>query len=290
MSTLYSRYSLDFGESQRGQDKEPDVNTSSVIKKYGDKVTIRTRPTITVKNYKKGQDLDQEVPQSEPVVLNIDQAKYYDFVVDDVDEAQADIVLSSEFTDDASEQMRITVDSDVLASVYADAHAKNKGNSAGIISSGFALGTTGTPVVVTAQNAIEVLTVVGAVFDEQNVPEEGRNIVLPAWFRYLIMNSDLKNASITGDGSSIVRNGRVGMVDRLTLFMSNLLTSVTDGAYKPTHCIACQKDALTYAAQLVKNENLRAPRKFGWEYRGLWVYGFETVKTEGMIDLYARKG
>jgi len=260
------------------------------IRDAGDKVIIRTRPSITIRDYKKGQKLEKETPESAPVTLLIDKAKYYDFVVDDVDSKQADIVLSSEFTDDASEQMRIAIDTDVLGSIYADADSYNQGQSAGRISQDLNLGVNGTPLLVTKQNVIEVLTLVGTVMDEYNVPEENRKIVVPAWFRYLIMNSDLKNASITGDGTSIVRNGRVGDVDRLTLFMSNLLSVVTDGTDRVTNIIACQMDAITYAAQLVKNETLRAADTFGREYRGLNVYGYKAVKPQGLVWLYAMKG
>ena len=259
------------------------------IKNQGDKVIIRTRPSITIRDYKKGQKLDRETPSSAPVTMNIDKAKYYDFVIDDVDEKQADIVLASEFTDDGSEQMRMAVDTDVLGSVYSDADTYNQGLTAGRISQAYNLGVSGTPLQVTKNNVIEVLTMVGTVLDEYNVPEEGRNIVLPAWFRYLIMNSDLKNASITGDGQSIVRNGRVGQVDRLTLYMSNLLSVVTD-THSCTHIIAAQSDAISFAAQMVKNETLRASDTFGREYRGLKVYGYKVVKAQGLVHLYAYKG
>jgi hypothetical protein len=260
------------------------------IRDKGDTVVIRTTPDITVRNYKKGQELTSETPESAPVSLLIDKAKYYDFVVDDVDEKQADIVLSSTFTNDAANQMRIEVDTDMLGNVYADADSNNAGATAGAISGDYDLGSTGSPLPVTAQNVIEVLTMVETVLDEQNVPDEDRNIVLPAWFRFLIMNSDIKNASVMGETPSIVRNGRVGMIDRLMLYMSNLLTVTLDGTTNVTNIIACQKDAITYAAQLVKNENLRASKKFGWEYRGLWVYGYKVVKPEGLVHLYAYKG
>jgi len=260
------------------------------IKDHGDKVIIRTRPTITIRNYAKGQDLTQETPESAPLTMNIDKAKYYDFVIDDVDEKQADIVLSSEFTDDASEQMRIAIDTDVLGSVYADADSSNKGATAGAISGAYNLGATGSPLAVTKQNVIDVITSIGAVLDEQNVPDEMRSLVVPAWFRYMIMNSDLTNASITGDDKSPIRNGRVGEIDNITLYMSNLLATTTDGSNTVTNMIGCQYDALSFASQLVKNETLRASRKFGREYRGLQVYGYKVVKDEGMVHLYAYKG
>jgi hypothetical protein len=47
---------------------------------------------------------------------------------------------------------------------------------------------------------------------------------------------------------------------------------------------------LTFAAQLTKNENLRCSDTFGWEYRGLYVYGRKVVKPEGLVHLYCYKG
>jgi hypothetical protein len=261
-----------------------------IIKNQGDKVTIRTRPNITVRAYTKGQKLTRETPSSAPVVLNIDQAQYYDFVIDDVDDAQADIVLSSEFTDEAAEQMRIKVDTDVLGKIYADADSANTGSTAGKISGNLNLGVSGTPLAVTKNNVVEVITLIGLVEDEQNVPDNDRWGIIPSWFRYLIMNSDLKNASIMGDGPSRLLNGRIGEVDGQTLYKSNLLSVVTDGTTKVTHSIWGQKDALTFAAQLTKNENLRCSDTFGWEYRGLYVYGRKVVKPEGLVHLYCYKG
>jgi len=268
------------------------TNTSyeGVIKNFGDKVTIRTRPDITVKNYTKGMTLEDETPESPPVDLLIDQAKYYSFIIDTVDEKQADIVLSNEFTSDAAEAMRIKVDTDVLGTVYADAHASNQGATAGAVSESYNLGSAGSPVAVSKANVLDYLTMAGTVLDEQNVPENDRWGVLPAWMRYMLMNSDLKNVSVTGDPASTIRNGRIGEIDRLTLYLSNLGSKVADGAHTAYNVMFGQKDAITYAAQLVKNENLRADRKFGMKYRGLQVYGRKVVKPEGLVNLYCRKG
>ena len=54
--------------------------------------------------------------------------------------------------------------------------------------------------------------------------------------------------------------------------------------------IAAATDAVTYAAQLVKNETLPATDTFGREYRGLQVYGYKVVKPQGLVHLYAYKG
>ena len=100
------------------------------IKGQGDKVFIRTIPTINISNYQKGMNLTSQVPNSTPLELSIDKGKYFQVVLDDVDEVQADIKLMDIFTNDASQQMKIAIDGDVLGSVYADAAAANKGATA----------------------------------------------------------------------------------------------------------------------------------------------------------------
>ena len=117
--------------------------------------------------------------------------------------------------------------------------------------------------------------------DEQNVPETQRAVVLPALIAGLIKKSDLRDASIAGDDTSIVRNGRLGMIDRFTLYSSNLL-SVANGEY---NVIACHKSALTFAAQMEDQKlvHMLNPRKHGELVRGLMVYGFEVIKPESMV-------
>jgi len=95
------------------------------IKGQGDKVYIRTIPTINISNYTKGMSLTSQVPTSTPLELNIDKGKYFQVVLDDVDEVQADVKLMDIFTNDASQKMKIAIDGDVLGNVFADAHASN---------------------------------------------------------------------------------------------------------------------------------------------------------------------
>ncbi|MBA1914630.1 hypothetical protein, partial [Escherichia coli] len=63
----------------------------------------------------------------------------------------------------------------------------------------------------------------GQVLDEQNIPEVGRWAVMPAWAGRMIKQSELRQAYLSGDSVSMLRNGRLGMVDRFTIYISNLL-------------------------------------------------------------------
>jgi len=254
----------------------------------GDTVHIRSIPTITINNYSKGQTLTTETPTSTPIDLSIDKGKYFAVVVDDVDVVQADVKLMDIFSNDASEQMKIAVDNDVLNNVAADAAAANKGPTAGAISGDIDLGDTGAPIHITVNNVLEKILDVGLVLDEQNVPEDGRWMVIPSWMAPLLKNSDLKQAYLTGDDTSPLRNGKIGMIDRFTLFVSNNINVVAD-TVDAWHVIAGTRDAISFASQITNVETLRSTTTFGDIVRGLNVYGYSVVKPEALVDLYVSK-
>ena len=252
------------------------------IKKMGDKVIIRTTPSITIRDYVKGQDLQDETPDPENTELEIDRAKYFSFIVDDIDKFQSDIDFVEDWATDASEQMKISTDTTVLQNIYADADASNEGATAGRISGDINLGTTASPYQVTKTNVLEWIVDMGTVLDEANVPEENRWLVLPASLCGLIKKSDLKDASLTGDGVSVVRNGRLGMIDRFTIYKSNLLARETTGN-KPYHVLAGQRKALSFASQIVKTRMIESEHTFGSKVQGLNVYGFDVLKPDALV-------
>jgi len=260
------------------------------IKDVGDKVQVRTVPDIVIRDYVKNQSLQIQRPDSPKKEMPIDKAKYFNFICDDIDKHQTDVSLMDSWSRDASQQMKVTVDEEFLGDVYSDAHASNKGITAGVKSGDIDLGTTGDPAIITKASVLDFLVDVGTVMDEQNLPEESRYAVIPPWMAGMIKKSDLKDASLAGDGTSIMRNGRIGMIDRLVIYVSNLLTSATDGAYTAYHAIAGHKAGISWAAQMTKMESLRAESTFGTLVRGLNVYGYKVLKTEALCDLYIARG
>lgn len=259
------------------------------IKNKGDKVIIRTTPDITIRDYVKKQALQIEYPDAPTIELTIDHAKYFNFTLDDVDAYQSDLALIEDWSRDASQQMKNVIDAAVLNDIVADASASNTGIAAGVRSGGFNLGATGAPVALTKANIVEYITAMSAVLDEQNVPQEGRWCVIPAWARWMFINSDLKDASMTGDGKTILRNGRIGVLDNMTIYVSNAMNAVVDGAVSAYNILAGHKSALTFASQITKVESLRTEQTFADLIRGLNVYGYKVVKPEAMAVLYAHK-
>ncbi len=169
------------------------------------------------------------------------------------------------FTSDAAKQMAIEIDRDVLLGTFDQCAAENKGATAGVISGAYNLGTDVAPLVLTKDNVLTVFTALASVLDEQNVPDTDRWLVITPYVRNLLMSSPLSQAYLTGDSQSILRNGRIGMIDRFTLYVSNLLPSAEAGEDFDTD--------------------------FGTLVRGLNVYGYKVIKPEALaLALYATDG
>lgn len=248
------------------------------ISNQGDKVIIRTKPTITINEYEAEQALEVERPSSNIVELLIDKGFYFNTILDDVMETQADLNLLSMWSDDASEQMKIHIDTEVLAYLPTEIAAANMGPGAGRISGAIDLGETGSPLEVVSRapaagetEIIDVITRLGQTLDEQNIPETGRWLVIPAWIAAMIKRSELRDASLVGDSQSMLRNGRLGMIDRFTVYMSNLLPNPGDPS--EYYMYAGHSHGFTFASQLTKVETLRGESTFGTYLRGLQVYG-----------------
>lgn len=263
------------------------------IKDVGDTVIIRSIPTVTTAAYQKGQELVPQYPESTPLTLFIDKGRYFNVVVDDVDAYQQNINLMNRFTDDAAKNMKIDIENDVFDNIAASASAYNVGNTAGRISGDFLLGATTAPVQLSKSNILEYIVDCGTVLTENNVPDEGRWMVLPAWAAGLIKKSDLKDASLAGDQQSIMRNGRLGLIDTFMLYKSNNLDAISDTVGGST--VNCwdiyfgTKDAVTFASQITKVQNITTEKTFGQIIRGLNVYGYKVVKPEALGVLYVRK-
>lgn len=269
------------------------------IKNQGDTVKIRTKPTISIKDYRADGDLELERPSGNVIDLTIDQGKYFALILDDVMELQSDLNLLSMWADDASEQFKITVDTDVLSFLLNKPKAvTNRGTTAGAISASINLGATTTPLAAVAVEAsnkvtiLEILLRLGQAMDEQNIPETGRWVVLPTWAATLIKKSELRQAYLSGDGVSMLRNGRLGMVDRFTIYSSNLLPSgVSAGLVAGEYVIyAGHSHGFTFASQFSKVETIRSERTFGNILRGLQVYGRKVVDDVALVQAIVTNG
>lgn len=268
------------------------------ISNYGDKVIIRTKPSVTIKTYRADGLLEVERPVGSFVELNIDKGKYFNTALDDVMEKQSDLNNLSMWADDAAEQMKIAVDTEVLLALLGAAASANKGTAAGAISGDINLGETASPVVVVPRSPgvgeVEILDIIlrlGQALDEQNIPESGRWLLLPAWAGTMIKMSELRQVYLSGDNVTMLRNGRIGMIDRFTVYISNLLPKgVPAGLAAGEWAIfAGHPHGLTFASQMTKVETLKSEHSFAQLLRGLQVYGFKVLDSIAIAEAIVAK-
>ena len=168
------------------------------IKNQGDTINIRTAPSITINDYAgAGTTLTNEVPTPITQAMQINKGKYFSVQVNDVLAHQADMDLMNTFTEDAAKQLKISIENEVFFNQFVTegAVAQNKGATAGALSSGYNLGTDVAPIVqTTPANVLTAILHMSSVLDEQNVPEDGRWLVMSPFDRQLLMQTDLAQA------------------------------------------------------------------------------------------------
>ena len=283
------------------------------VSKLGDKVIINTIPTISIKNYPEatGNPVQYEVPTPNTVELAVDKAKYFAFQVNDILAYQSDISLMDTFTNDAAMQMKIAIDSSVLFQSFQELNASpqagaNMGATAGANSASLNLGTETAPVDLSVTDeALNLVLRLASVLDEQNAPDEGRFLVIDPLTRMHLFRSKAAQVQVTGDEKSMLRTGRIGTIDRFTIYVSNNLPRLVDNAgtkewqsgdgkesvaaadqvnavVGARQIFAGHKTAIAFVSQITKVEDVRNPNDFGDFVRGLHVYGAKLVKPESL--------
>lgn len=266
-----------------------NTNHTSQIKNLGDEVNIQNLPAVNIYDYEKHGTLDTQITDPGNVQLLIDTAKYYNVAIDNVDEFQSHHNIQSEIGAHAAREMAIHTDRTVFADIPGDADANNQGATAGVDSGDINLGVAGTPLQLTSSTSISTILDCATVLDEQNVPDDGRYIVLPPWAIQALKESDMKSVQITGDGTSPLRNGMIGNIDRFKIYSSNLISSAIDGSDKVWNCSFGHVNALTFASQIVKTRLKEPSNTFSAQIQGLNVYGWKVIKPEAFGNLYIKK-
>jgi len=169
------------------------------LKNKGDTIRIRMAPSITINDYAgAGSTLTSEAPPPIFQDMQVDRAKYFSVQTNDVLAQQADMDLMNMFTEDAAKQMKIAIEDDCFFNYFVTEgpDAANQGATAGALSAAYDLGTGAAPIdTSTANNLLECILRMSAALDEQNVPEDGRWLIMTPYDRQILMRSDIAQAT-----------------------------------------------------------------------------------------------
>lgn len=221
--------------------------------KYAGSVKILGVGEPTIGAYDNTQDISIEEMSDRGQILPIDQANYFAFYVDDINEAQSVPGLAKKYQEKAVHGLATARDTYI----------------ANLIKSGFyavtAAGTSHAQVTAAIDGAIVKLR-------ERNFDEEGVIEISPAV--YNVFKQDL--IDISTNNPDYIKRGVVGYYDGFEVIMSNNLAK--DSTY--VYCDIRGKKAIAFAGQINEVEALRAEKKFKDIVRGLDTFGAKIIDNE----------
>lgn len=239
------------------------------IRAYGDTVHINQIGDIAINDYT-GEDLAApEELDSTMMELKIDQAKYFNFQVKDIDNAQS----NPKVVDAAMQRASYNIN-DVIDNYLAD-----------LLLAGVKSGSTITAQTLTSANAYDYLVDLGVLLNEHNVPMLGRWVVIPPWFHGLLLKDERFVGNGTGYNQAILQGGWVGDAAGFRIHLSNNVPE-SAGSYS---VIAGTNAAGSFAEQLVELEAYRLEKNFSDGLKGLHVYGAKVTQPDGLAVLKCTK-
>ena len=239
------------------------------IRAYGDTVHINQIGDIAINDYT-GEDLAApEELDSTMMELKIDQAKYFNFPVKDIDNAQS----NPKVVDAAMQRASYNIN-DVIDNYLA-----------GLLLAGVKSESTITAKTLTSANAYDYLVDLGVLLNEHNVPMLGRWVVIPPWFHGLLLKDERFVGNGTGYNQAILQGGWVGDAAGFRIHLSNNVPE-SAGSYS---VIAGTNAAGSFAEQLVELEAYRLEKNFSDGLKGLHVYGAKVTQPDGLAVLKCTK-
>lgn len=237
----------------------------------GGTVKINKLGKVTIGNYA-GTDIGSpEKLTSSQMTLTIDQSKYFNFMVDELEKIGVDVNLIDEATKLASAQLADVADQ-FVAGLYVNAHADNL------------IGTDLAPVTVDETNVYNQIVGLGTKLNLKKVPKAGRFVVVsPAIAEKLLLSGKLTQATVQGEDA--IRNGVIGRVAGFDVIeTSNAAATANSDIIMAGHPMA-----ISYADGLEKIASYSPEGFFADAVKGLHVYGAKVVVPEALAVIFADK-
>ena len=224
--------------------------------KYAASVKILGVGEPTIGKYNSSTDITIEEMSDKGQLLSIDQANYFAFYVDDVNQAQSVPGLKEKYQEKAVHGLAVARDTYVAGLI--------KGVTSNV--------TTATNLTREAvKTAIDAAIVA---LRERNFDEEGVIEITPAV--YNLFKNEL--ITLSTNNPEYIKRGIVGMYDGFEVMMSNNMAKDTSGSStKYAYCDVRGKKAIAFAGQINEVEALRAEKRFKDIIRGLDTFGAKVI-------------
>lgn len=318
IATIYSKKVLKYFRTASVVEAITNNDYYGEVSNYGDSVIILKEPRINIVDYGRGQKLTSQAIDSDSMTLVLDQAKAFQFQVDDIEQKLSHVNWQSLATDAAAYDLKNAFDKAILefmavnvlptnfiASTVGMAAVAGAADGAAALK---LLAATGKNVLFvkpnptqaevdagTALDPIDLMNKFNLALDLVEVPEESRWVVVDPAFLEVAMRVDSKLIDRDyNDGSASIKNGLVAVnpIRGLKMYKTNnapkLVTAdrpQTDAKLQDTGrvILAGHLSAVATASAIVKTETLRSQESFGDIVRGLHVYGRGVVRGECLV-------
>ncbi len=252
------------------------------IAAFGDTVKIVAEPTITINDYTRGLTaVTQAIPSTE-TTLTIDQAKYWQFALDDIETTFSHIGWQSMVTNNAAYALQQNYDNAILTYMTTPANvlAANRVND--LVHANLASWNT-------ADEVLDGISEMSTRLSKQDVVQEGRYLVIDYDVAQVLARADSKllNMDTNGGAANLQSHpAYAGTLRGFNVYITNnaptVTTTGTGGTAGQKIVLAGQMAAVSTAQSMLKTEVLRSTTTFGDIVRGQHVYGRGVIRPEAL--------
>jgi len=250
------------------------------IENYGDTVNIIKEPVVSVTAYTRGTTVSPSALADDQLQLLVDQANYFAFKVDDIEEKHSHINFESVATSSGAYALKNAYDSNVIAAMFAGPSASAPDHIIGTdtVAGGVDVGYDTSEV-----DPVNLISKHSKLLNLQDVPEENRWFLgSPEFFEQLGQTSSKLMDDTTGAAKPL-RNGKVysGKVMNMDLYMTNnFAASATANFYK---VLSGHMSSTATANHIAKIEVVRDTSTFADVVRGLHVFGRKVLRNTALV-------
>lgn len=244
-----------------------DTSYEKDVVDFGKAIVLNWTKRPTIRTYTAGTDISPaETLDDVSTTLNIDQMKYFNFEVDDVDKLQSEPDLMAACMDESAASIAEDSDNYIYA-LYSNAAVTTA--------------QTVTNTQVTSANILSLTSKAKTIIHKNDVPttEEVYLEVSPEIYEKMWLAKIIREAN---GGDASIANGFVGtLFNGCKVYMTNGV-KIVNGVHK---CLMRTKKAIAFAGQMKKTEAYKDPKRFNEAVKGLSVYGAAIQRPKELVVL-----
>ncbi len=292
-AAIMTAYAKKWNDLYWAKDIIPDITRSGFFDEmqYGDEVDVSNEPVVPFHDYALGQQCTPDRINLLPTVLKIDQAGFFDVVLNSVDAKLSHLDLGNKYQEGGQKSGKKYIDQKFFAAMVDVADSHNKGSHAGInssplsLSGGFDLGLAGAGYAINTTSIVKFITSLQTVLQEQVAAESETWCAIPPWMHWCFINSELKSASMMGDDKSMIRDGFIGKLNGMKFYVNTYLSGDGSAAASPTAILAGNMEAINFSLRMVEAKRWEND-SFEKLIQALMIWGWKAVKPQGVVNAY----